>query len=128
MIGGKQRGWTCSFFEAHLQVTEPLACYRVISKILDQDPHTAHHPILCSLPVKQMCNFSFTKAFLTTCKVQQLLQDQVAEGGRLREERSRQQVGRDAQIELPTNQEGRSRGAEGRRRGRGGREGGVEVS
>ena len=108
---------------------EPLACYRVISKILDQDPHTTHYPILCSLPVQQIYNSLFQIPMLgTTCKAQQQLPDQAAGGGRLRGVRSMQLAGRDALIELPTNQVGRSRGAEGRRRGRGGREGGVEVS
>ena len=109
-------------------MTEPLACYRVISKILDQDPHTAHHSILRSLPVQLISCFSFTKVSLATCKVQQLLLDQVAGGGRLQEGESRQLEERDAQIELPTNQEGRSRGAEGRRKGKEGREGEGEES
>ena len=110
-------------------MTKPLACYRVISKILDQDPHTTHHPFLCSLPVQQICMCCLIlKASLTTCKVQQQLPDQAAGGGRLQGGSSMQLAGKDALIELPTNQVGRSRGAEGRRRGRGGREGGVEVS
>ena len=110
-------------------MTEPLACYSVVSKLLDQDPHTTHHPILCSLPGQQICMcYLILKAYLTTCKVQQQLQDQAGGEGIQQGEESMQLAGRDAQIELPTNQVGRSRGAEGRRRGRGGREGGVEVS
>ena len=91
---------------------------------------SSHRSPLCLAlpPWEENMQVTILNVFFTTCKAQQMLQDQAAWVWRLREGRSRLPGGMDARIVLPTIQVGHSRGAEGRRRGRGGREGGGEVS